>query len=161
MSATEDFWEFASQTYEVEGVSGLCLRLQDEYELDVNILLFILWCDQMGAGDVSPQFWKDLVSYSKKWQGEIVSPLRGARRELKVRIANGLPHLQKLRQQVLSVELEAEKEQINHLQHLYNVSPTIREVTAQEMIRCYLSALKLEADDTRDHLLKELVLIAV
>lgn len=42
-------WPFAVHVYALPGVSGLCLRLQDEHGLDADVLLAILWRTCQGA----------------------------------------------------------------------------------------------------------------
>lgn len=42
-------WPFAVHVYALPGVSGLCLRLQDEHGLDAGLLLAILWRACRGA----------------------------------------------------------------------------------------------------------------
>lgn len=41
-------WAFAGRTYEREGVAPVCLRLQDEHDLDVDVLLAGLWIASHG-----------------------------------------------------------------------------------------------------------------
>lgn len=43
LDSTPALWPFAVHVYALPGVAGLCLRLQDEHDLDVNVLLAILW----------------------------------------------------------------------------------------------------------------------
>lgn len=40
---TGTLWDFVGNTYAREGVAPSCLRLQDEHELDVDVLLACLW----------------------------------------------------------------------------------------------------------------------
>jgi len=42
-------WPFALHAYALPGVGALCLRLQDEHGLDVDVLLAILWQACRGA----------------------------------------------------------------------------------------------------------------
>ena len=37
------FWQFSLTFYQQSGVKSVCLRLQDEQAMNVNILLFLLW----------------------------------------------------------------------------------------------------------------------
>lgn len=48
-------WPFAVHVYALPGVSGLCLRLQDEHGLDVDVLLTILWraCQGVAVDDAA------------------------------------------------------------------------------------------------------------
>lgn len=46
----ETLWAFAVRVYGQDGVAPLCLRLQDEHGLDVDVLLALLWRAQRGHG---------------------------------------------------------------------------------------------------------------
>ena len=37
------FWRFSVQFYRQPAVAEVCLLLQDEFGIDVNLLLFVLW----------------------------------------------------------------------------------------------------------------------
>ena len=39
----QNFWKFSLELYDREGVAAACLALQEEYQLDVNLLLFCYW----------------------------------------------------------------------------------------------------------------------
>lgn len=55
LDSTPALWPFAVHVYALPGVAGLCLRLQDEHALDVNVLLAILWraCHGMEVDDAA------------------------------------------------------------------------------------------------------------
>ena len=42
-ATAETLWDFAQRVYRREGVASLCLRLQDDHGLDVDIVLACLW----------------------------------------------------------------------------------------------------------------------
>ena len=46
--STELLWGFAVRVYARPGVAPLCLRLQDEHDLDVDVLLGLLWLSERG-----------------------------------------------------------------------------------------------------------------
>ena len=37
------FWQFSIKFYAVPGVAQACIELQDQAQVDVNILFFLLW----------------------------------------------------------------------------------------------------------------------
>lgn len=49
IDCSPSLWPFAVHVYALQGVSGLCLRLQDEHGLDVDVLLTLLWQACQGA----------------------------------------------------------------------------------------------------------------
>lgn len=45
----QNLWQFAIHTYARPGMEALCLELQDRQGVDVALLLWCLWQDQLGA----------------------------------------------------------------------------------------------------------------
>lgn len=106
------FWDFSNQIYERKGVARLCLRLQDDYQLDVNLLLFCCWSAHFEP-EVSKEAWQRILKFSNQWKSQVVQPLRNARKWMK---AERHRHQQKaeftiLRDRIKMDELAAEKYQ--------------------------------------------------
>ena len=82
MAQQIDFPAYSIALYGGEKVEESCLRLQDEYGLDVNAVLFCYW---FGArhGVIGEDLWRRIDEISHQWQGRLVRPLRDARRWLK------------------------------------------------------------------------------
>jgi uncharacterized protein (TIGR02444 family) len=103
------FWNFSIAVYRSSEVQDECLRLQDEFGLDVNLVLL---CAFLGAVHGAALSAGDLASARQEigqWHEDIVRPLRAARRALKtIDVADAEAALQ-LRTQVKAVELEAER----------------------------------------------------
>lgn len=76
------FWAFSLLIYAKPGVAEACLELQDEFDADVNLLLFMLWLGYQGRR-LSAQEIEAIVDLVKPWQEGVVRPLRLARRALK------------------------------------------------------------------------------
>ena len=96
-------WAFSLAVYGSDGVADECLDLQERLGLDVNILLFAAY---IGAAEGVKLEVSDIAAANAEvahWRGDIVRPLRHARRALKPTSAEGL------RAQVKAAELEAEK----------------------------------------------------
>ncbi len=101
----EGFWDFSLRSYRQAGVAELCLALQDQHGLDVNLLLVCCWAGANGVR-LSPDQVNDLVSAGEPWQRQVVIPLRAVRRALKrCPSASAIA----LRQAVKANELEAER----------------------------------------------------
>lgn len=116
----ERFWDYSITHYALPGVAESCLRLQDEYGLDVNLILCCLWYGQF-YGELSRQQLERLTEFSDKWSGQVVRPLRQMRRWLKTELSTGeLPgtELASLRSQVKKLELQAEHQQQDKLEAL-------------------------------------------
>ncbi|MXZ32463.1 MAG: TIGR02444 family protein [Gammaproteobacteria bacterium] len=77
-----DFPTYSIALYGKGKVEESCLRLQDEYGLDVNTVLFCYW---FGAhhGVAGEGLWDRIDEISRHWQGGLIRPLREARRWLK------------------------------------------------------------------------------
>lgn len=103
------FWTFSLKAFAKSSVAHACLDLQDSLGMDVNVLLFTLWCARCGrrlsAGDVG-----DVVNLVDGWQSDVVVPLRFVRTALKRPAPNWpLQQTQELRELVKAAELEAER----------------------------------------------------
>ncbi|MBV1870529.1 MAG: TIGR02444 family protein [Gammaproteobacteria bacterium] len=98
-------WEYSLCSYKRAGVEAVCLTLQDEFNLNVNFLLYCCWlaAESIKISDIELlQQVKDL----RYWDHEVVLPLRQARRALgKLKIKEA----QVLKEKVRACELEAEE----------------------------------------------------
>jgi uncharacterized protein (TIGR02444 family) len=106
------FWNFSLAVYRARAVQNECLDLQDQFGLDVNLLLL---CAYLGAGHGVALTSDDIASARQEvdqWNEDIVKPLRAARRNLKT-IELPDPHTaqaaMQLRAQVKVAELESER----------------------------------------------------
>lgn len=137
------FWDFALEFYQQSGVEQTCLKLQEEYGLSINRILFACWggvrgtrlCDEAYAG---PSF---------DWQKEITHPLRAVRykvREDKARYEELDQCYQALRQ----AELKCEQVEIALLfanaTSLPQSTPSLK--LAEENLHSYLKFSNLAAD---------------
>ena len=101
----ESLWNYSWQIYHRSGVTELCLALQDQNGLDVNLLLACCWAGANGVR-LSREQVDELVGAGQPWQHQVVVPLRAVRRALKTfSSASAMA----LRQTVKANELEAER----------------------------------------------------
>ncbi len=77
------FWRFALRVYAEPGVSPLCLALQDENGVDVNLLLFACWCGSTGRS-LTMQHVETAAAATVAWTEGVVRHLRAARRAWKL-----------------------------------------------------------------------------
>lgn len=77
-----DFPAYSIALYGKGKVEESCLRLQDEYGLDVNAVLFCYW---FGArhGVAGEGLWERIDEISRTCQSLAIQPLRGFRRDLR------------------------------------------------------------------------------
>ncbi|MEX6634390.1 TIGR02444 family protein [Hyphococcus lacteus] len=79
------------------------LRLQDEHQCDVNIILFCCWCSEEYAA-LDQTDLNAAITLSQDWTAQIIKPIRAARKHLK----NAIPPQEALRDTVKNAELSAE-----------------------------------------------------
>lgn len=101
------FWRFALKVYAQPGVSPLCLTLQDENGIDVNLLLFACWCGSTGRR-LTAQHVETAAASTVAWTEGVVRNLRAARRAWKM-IGPDEPQAWAGRETLKSVELLSER----------------------------------------------------
>lgn len=74
-------WRFSLTYYSKPNVADACLFLQDQYRVDVNVLLLILW---LAAADklLSEDEIIKIDGQIKEWRDSVVAPLRAVRRSV-------------------------------------------------------------------------------
>ncbi len=106
-------WDFSLQYYARPGVSSLCLRLQDEQGVNVNVLLWTLWLGYRGIR-LEPLQLARALRKVHSWDQHYVLPLRQLRRRMKVEFDVTDTSVEAVRTQIKQAELLAEK----HLQQI-------------------------------------------
>lgn len=124
---TTPFWRFSLQFYRLPGVSDACIALQDEYGVDVNLLLFLLWraseARLLSANEV-----KAVDDKVRDWRNLSVIPIRDARRKLKhARTLIDSGQQEAFRTKIKTIELEAERLQQQALYALSQSGPLGKE----------------------------------
>lgn len=110
---SQSFWDFSLAVYGGGGVEAECLALQDQFGVDVNLILL---CAFAGAAHGATLTADDIASARKtveRWQQDIVRPLRAARRAMKP-VAR--QDAQELRTRLKEIELESERVEQTMLQ---------------------------------------------
>ncbi|MFJ2711259.1 TIGR02444 family protein [Pseudomonas sp. NPDC087346] len=110
---SSDLWSFSLATYARPGVEHACLQLQSA-GANVCLLLCGLWLEQRGTA-CDEQRVRQLEALVEPWDMEVVQPLRALRTQWKT-LANDDPVLKKLREQMKTLELEAERHLLWQLQ---------------------------------------------
>lgn len=100
------FWAWSLDRYARDGVESLALRLQDEFGLSVNALLWACWCAT--RYETAPELvMRKAIDMTGQWSAGVTAPLRAARRFLKDR--REPDGAESLRGQIKGAELTAEK----------------------------------------------------
>ena len=103
------FWDYSLGIYAKPGVADACIDLQDEFGLDVNMLLACLWFSAAGPGRLDSDQIRECVGRTRDWQGKVVKPLRAVRRYCKEEPATLPDQLRdEFRPRLQAVELDAE-----------------------------------------------------
>ncbi len=109
---TESLWNFSIAVYSERGVQNECLHLQEQFGLDVNMILF---CAFAGAVHGICLTEDDIVRAQKevaRWQEDVVKPVRATRRNLKrIELGSDGPFVEqaaKLNDRVKAAEIESE-----------------------------------------------------
>jgi uncharacterized protein (TIGR02444 family) len=106
------FWNFSLAVYGAGAVQEECLNLQDQFGLDVNLVLL---CAFLGAVHGVALTSDDIASARQEvqqWHEHVVRPLRAARRHLKtveLQDAQDATAVMQLRTNVKTAELESER----------------------------------------------------
>jgi uncharacterized protein (TIGR02444 family) len=124
---TNPFWTFSLGYYRGAGVSEACLDLQDNFGVDVNVVLFLLWQASQRRQFAAVQV-KALAEKVGPWQIDVIGPIRRLRRMLK----GNAPLLDKgsaelFRTKIKAIELESEKLQ---QEAMYAMAAGLRSETA-------------------------------
>ncbi len=108
-TSDESFWTWSTSAYERRGVAAALLRLQDDAGLNVNILLWCLWCAQR-YGEIPDLVIRKAADITAHWSADVTESLRRARRALKSPPAQADADAAKaLRKTLKKAELDAEE----------------------------------------------------
>jgi uncharacterized protein (TIGR02444 family) len=117
-------WDFALDFYARPGVAQRLLRLQDEADMDVCVLLWRLWLNGHCLAPTAKA--EQALAEVAAWQRDYTRPLRDRRRWLKPVAAND-PALAHLRQTLKDAELMAEKIALGRLEALSRQAGYVQE----------------------------------
>ncbi len=103
------FWDFSIQLYDQQGVADACLQLQDEFNIDVNLILFCYWYGTY-FGEMDQGLMRQVITFSLDWRDNVVQPLRNVRMWMK-KNTEPTTEFDDLYQKIKTSELAAEKYQ--------------------------------------------------
>ncbi len=111
-SASEELWRFSLAYYARPGVAAALVALQDRERIDVNLALFALWHGASGRGRLGRPQLAAADRVMRAIRRDIIKPLRALRRRLK---SHADPDIQRLREAVKALEIEAERVVLHRL----------------------------------------------
>jgi uncharacterized protein (TIGR02444 family) len=116
VSATDgDLWEFSLAFYRDPCVAQSLIALQDEAGIDVNLVLFALWLGVSGRGRLDAGQLDAARQAVRMLGAGVIAPLRDLRRRLK---SDPDADIQRLRERIKALEIEAERAALNRLARL-------------------------------------------
>jgi uncharacterized protein (TIGR02444 family) len=112
---SSDLWSFSLSTYARPGVEHACLQLQSA-GVNVCLLLCGAWLGQRAIACNEPRL-QQLRSVAEPWDVDVVRPLQALRMQWK-NAATQDAELRTLREQVKTLELEAERHLLLRLERV-------------------------------------------
>lgn len=76
-----DFLQFAARVYSLPGMKGICLKLQDEQQLNVNCLLLAAWADKHRLM-IDSADWRAMEDAIRPIEDTATKPIRSLRRTI-------------------------------------------------------------------------------
>ncbi len=135
---TSEFWNYSSQVWALPGVEGACLKLQNEHELNVNLVLYCCWIgdQQLCLNDADVD---TLLDAAASWE-TVIKPLRESRRMMKQNLIAMPPEVaDQTLKNISEMELNAE-----HMEQLsLEKALPIRELVSSDdpAVQCSLNNL--------------------
>ena len=107
------FWDFSLTRYALDEVPPACLALQDEFDLDVNVLLYGAWVAVMDQC-LTVDHLEQMEVIIEPWRRRVVRPLRALRRQWR-----DYPGESGIRSDIKALELKAERQQQDMMLQFY------------------------------------------
>lgn len=164
-------WDYALALYSRPGVSENCLRLQDDHNWNVNLILACIWYGHY-LGELSGAQCQAIHADAADWDAKVVTPLRQMRRWLKSHAQSAGKKqgtgtetekidIEALRESVKRLELAGEKKLLQEIERnlLTNDRPHtgVTKQTAARQIRSNLAlmgqSMNTGMNDAEQHLL--------
>lgn len=105
----DSLWDFSLTLYDQPGVADACLLLQDEQGVNVNLVLWCAWLEQLGL-EPDIILFQEAQRHIRDWDEHYVVPLRLLRRRLKAEFGTEDASINVLRQRIQQAELAAEQQ---------------------------------------------------
>ncbi len=102
------FWEFSVQIYTRSQVEPACICLQDNYGININLMLFCIWSSRNGSEPLSPDAIQNAITSCFHWRSSVIEPLRSVRRMVQKQEAEERA-IKSLQRSLLHDELAAER----------------------------------------------------
>lgn len=101
-------WQFSLQLYSKSNVKDACLTLQDKHHADVNLVLFLLYQGSLQR-QLSTESIQHIDNNTRSFRERVIQPIRALRKSLKGKAFSVEADQDSLYQNILGLELSAEK----------------------------------------------------
>lgn len=101
-------WQFSLQLYSKSNVKDACLTLQDKHHADVNLVLFLLYQGSLQR-QLSTESIQHIDDNTRSFRERVIQPIRALRKSLKGKAFSVEADQDSLYQNILGLELSAEK----------------------------------------------------
>jgi len=145
MSLAADLWQFSLTVYARPGVAKQCLYLQDEWDANINIILWLLWLEQQDV-QVNAEAIAIAETATAAWRTTLVKPLRQLRRQLASEFAVAEELIGTIYRQLKTAELQAEQVEQELLADLH-IGVQFRALPQGTNLAIYLNRLQVPAID--------------
>ena len=104
----ESLWDYSLAYYARDSVPQFLLALQDQYDLDVNLILLAIWAGAESGLLLKDEHFSKLDSAVCEWRENVVKPLRAVRRAFKLFKTIEIASAGDIRARIKAAELDAE-----------------------------------------------------
>ena len=104
----ESLWDYSLAYYARDNVPQFLLALQDQYDLDVNLILLAIWAGAELGLLLKEEHFSKLDAAACEWRENVVKPLRTVRRAFKNFKTIEIPRARDIRGGIKAAELDAE-----------------------------------------------------
>ena len=109
-------WDYVCEVYSKPDVEAACLQLQDDFGINIPLLLFCCWLSQQYCID-KQEIADALLTLCKSWTDNCIRPLRETRQRMKTAASlSALSQWQDMREDIKSLELMAERQLLEMLE---------------------------------------------
>jgi uncharacterized protein (TIGR02444 family) len=145
-------WDFSLHHYARAGVSDICLRLQDESGINVNLLFWAWWLGHRGQALDSELLLQARCSIHD-WDQHYVMPLRQLRKQMKANFGTDNQAIEAVRTHIKHAELSAEKHVQQLLESMSGQIPLVPTKDARQLMEenllLYMGAMAINEERSR------------
>ncbi|NTS75687.1 TIGR02444 family protein [Catenovulum sp. SM1970] len=154
----ESFWQYSLTLYQQTQMQSLCLQLQNEYQVNVNLLLFCCYLQSLDKALSALQL-KDIETALLPFNKAYTTKLRQLRQNLKTDETLVATTQQTLKQALLKCELTMEQHEQAIIVQSYQATER-QDTSTMTPVACYFQQLNIQVTcDTHYQQIQQLLAI--